>query len=104
MAERIILYGNFVRIDRHALDENNQYDIAGVHEILRFNVSSFLLKMENAETPLTVPVGTDDYKNVLGERVYYLHFVLQLKSGNDVDYKRFRLILSRNGIEGVEKF
>ena len=104
MAERILLYRNFVRIDRQALDENNQYDIAGVHEILRFNVSSFLLKMENAETPLTVPVGTDDYKNILGERVYYLHFVLQLKSGNDVDYKRFRLILSRNGIEGVEKF
>lgn len=34
--ERIILYRKLVRIDGKALDENNQYEVAGINDILRF--------------------------------------------------------------------
>lgn len=102
-SERIILYRNLVRIDGKALDGNVQYDVRGIHDILYFNVSSFLLKMEDADVPLSLPVGEEGYETIYGERVYYIHFMFQLKSGDDVDYKHFRLILSREGIVGVEK-
>ena len=103
MAEKIILYRTLVRIDGQVLDENIQYDVSGVHDILRFNVSSFILKMENPEVPLAVPKEEGGYEIINGERIYYINYLLQLKSSENVDYKRFRLILSRNGIEGIEK-
>ncbi len=103
MAEKIILYRTLVQIDGQELDENTQYDVSGVHDILRFNVSSFILKMENPEVPLAVPNDGDGYEIISGERIYYINFLLQLRSSNNVDYKHFRLVLSRNGIEGIEK-
>lgn len=102
-AERIILYRTLVRIDGQALDEYNQYEISGIHNIQRFNVSSFILKMRNREMPLEVPDEEGGYETVLGERTYYINLLVQLKSEDSIDYKRFRLILSRNGIEGIEK-
>lgn len=104
MAEKIILYRTLVRIDGQLLDESNQYDISGINDILRFNVSSFILKMDNPEVPLAVADDQDGYEVINGERIYYINFLLQLRYEDNVDYKRFRLVMSRNGIEGIEKF
>lgn len=101
--EKIILYRKLVRIDGRALDESNQYDIVGINDIFRFNVSYFLLKMDNPDLPLAVPSSSGGYEIVNGERVYYLNFLLQFQNDGHVNYKRFRLIMSRNGIEGIEK-
>lgn len=103
MAEKIILYRTLVRIDGLVLDENNQYEISGINDILRFNVSSFILKMDNLEVPLAVPDDQGSYQIINGERIYYINFLIQLRYEDNVDYKRFRLIMSRNGIEGIEK-
>ena len=103
MAEKIILYRTLVRIDGPVLDENNQYEISGINDILRFNVSSFILKMDNPEVPLAVPDNQGGYETINGERIYYINFLIQLRYEDSVDYKRFRLIMSRNGIEGIEK-
>lgn len=102
-AEKIILYRTLVRLNGQLLDENNQYDVSGIHDILRFNVSSFILKMDNPEVPLAIPKEEGGYEVIDGERIYYINFLLQLRSDERVDYKRFRLIMSRNGIEGIEK-
>ena len=101
--EKIILYRTLVRIDGQTLDECNQHEVSGIHNIQRFNVSSFILKMHNREMPLEVPDDKGGYETVLGERTYYINLLMQLKSEEKIDYKRFRLILSRNGIEGIEK-
>ncbi len=103
MAEKIILYRTLVRIDGQELDENTQYDVSGIHDILRFNVSSFILKMENPEVPIAIPKDMGGYEIINGERIYYINFLLQLRNDDNVDYKRFCLIMSRNGIEGIEK-
>lgn len=103
ITEKVILYRTLVRIDGQALDECNQYEVSGIHTIQRLNVSSFILKMHNREMPLEVPDGNGGYETVLGERTYFINLLMQLKSEEKTDYKRFRLILSRNGIEGIEK-
>ena len=60
--------------------------------------------MHNREMPLEVPDDKGGYETVLGERTYYINLLMQLKSEEKIDYKRFRLILSRNGIEGIENY
>lgn len=101
--ERIILYRKLVRIDGEALDENNQYDIAGINDILRFNMSNFIQKMDSPEVPLAVPTADGGYEVVYGEKSYYINFLLQFQYDGQLRYKRFRLVMSRNGIEGIEK-
>lgn len=103
-AEKIILYRKLVRINGQVLDENNQYDISGINDILSFNISGFILKMDNPEVPLAVPKKDKGYEIIRGERIYYLNFLIQLRYEDKIDYKRFRLVMSRNGIEGIEKF
>lgn len=102
-AENIILYRKLVQIDSQVLDENNQYDVAGVNDILSFNVSGFVLKMDNPEVPLAVPSEDGGYEIINGERIYYVNFLIQLRYDDNIDYKRFRLIMSRDGIQGIEK-
>lgn len=101
--EKIILYRKLVSIDTKALDENNQYDVAGINDILRFNVSNFIQKMDGPEIPLAVPTADGGYEIVNGEKSYYINFLIQFRYGGDLKYKRFRLVMSRNGIEGIEK-
>lgn len=101
--EKIILYRKLVRIDGEALDENNQYEIAGINDILRFNVSNFIQKMDSPEVPLAVPTSDGGYEIIHGEKSYYINFLLQFQYDGKLRYKRFRLVMSRNGIEGIEK-
>lgn len=101
--EKIILYRKLVSIDALALDENNQYDIVGINDILRYNISNFIQKMDNPEVPLYLPSEKNGYEIINGEKIYYVNFLIQFQFDGDINYKRFRLILSRNGIQGIEK-
>lgn len=101
--EKIILYRKLVNIDGEALDANNQYDVSGINDIVRFNISNFIVKMDNPEVPLAVPTEDNKYELINGQRIYYLNFLIQLKYENKISYKRFRLTMSRNGIEEIEK-
>lgn len=102
--EQIILYRKLVSIDGEALDANNQYDISGINDILRFNVSNFIQKMDNPEIPLGIPGENGGFEIISGEKIYYINFLMQFRNDGNINYKRFRLIMSRNGIEGIEQF
>lgn len=101
--EKIILYRKLVQIDREALDENNQYDVVGINDILRFNVFNFVRKMDSPEIPLALLSENGGYEFINGEKSYYINFLIQFQYDGDIKYKRFRLVMSRNGIEGIEK-
>ena len=55
-----------MQLDPEALGEYSQYDIAGVNEILRFNVGSFVQKMDERDYELYVPRGEADYGPIMG--------------------------------------
>lgn len=101
--EKIILYRKWVQLDPEALDEYSQYDIAGVNEILRFNVGSFVQKMDERDYELYVPRGEADYGLIMGDKIYYLNFLIQLLHGEQVEYKRYRLVINRDGIQEIQK-
>lgn len=100
--EKIILYRKWIQLDARALEKYSQYDIAGVNEILRFNVGSFVQKMDEQDYELYVPEGETGYRPIKGDKVYYLNFLIQLLHAGQVEYKRYRLMITREGIQEIQ--
>lgn len=100
--EKIILLRRMVHIDGHMLNGNDQYSIAGVNEIIRLHLIHFTQKMDNPETPLNTMSEDGVVGTVYGEKVYYLNFVMQIQHREQKDYRRFRLVLNREGILNIE--
>jgi len=102
--EKIVLYRRFIRIQSELLAQESRYPTLGVHDILRFNVSGFISKMDNPMVPLYVLDENKNADTVKGEKMYYINLVLQLKHGKQLEYKRYRLVLNRKGIKEIEIF
>ena len=75
-----------------------------MNDIIRFNVSNFIHKMDNPIVPLYSPGNNDEIETVKGEKMYYINLVLQFKNEDQLDYKRYRIVLNRKGINEIEKF
>ncbi|HOP13178.1 hypothetical protein [Lentimicrobium sp.] len=102
--EKIILYRKLIRLNRQSLDECSLYPTSGMNDIIRFNVSNFIHKMDNPIVPLYSPGNNDEIETVKGEKMYYINLVLQFKNEDQLDYKRYRIVLNRKGINEIEKF
>jgi hypothetical protein len=103
-SERIILYRKLVKVFRYRLDTDTQYITTGINDIIRFNISGFVTKMDNPMFPLYFANSNDKISIVKGERPYYLNLVIQLNNEEQTVYKRYRLVLNRNGILDIEKY
>lgn len=105
-AEKIILFRKVLELDRELLDLNSEFYISGINEILRFNLSTYLLKTDEPDVPLYI-LSTDssngDYLEVIGNKVYYLNFIIQFKYKNFETFKRYRVIFNRRGINEIEE-
>jgi hypothetical protein len=101
--EQIILYRKLVRVDAAALARYNQYNTAGVNDITRFSVAGLLTKMDNREYHLDIPGEGRAHGVVVGEKVYYLNFLMQFQYDGKVNYRRFRLTLTHDGIQEVQE-
>ena len=101
--EGIILYRKLVRIDPEALLQNNRYETTGVNDIMRFNVEDFLEKMDSHEYELDMLEEGDNCGIVVGEKIYYINFLMQFQHEGTVNYRRFRLVLTRNGIHSIRE-
>ncbi len=100
--EKIILYRKMVELDREKLDENSKYSIEGINEIIRVSVHSFINKMDDPRVFLYHLQNGNQMSKVESTKVYYLNFVVQLKSGGFDEYKRYRLTINRDGIKNIE--
>ncbi len=102
-AEKVIYFRKFLRLNRKAMEKvYKQYDIIGVNDIVRFNIASFVQKMDNPEIPVYV-LKDDGYSKEKGEKVYYLNMIINFRSDNQSEYKRYRIVFNRKGIKKVEK-
>ncbi|MDD3744336.1 MAG: hypothetical protein PHX54_11990, partial [Lentimicrobiaceae bacterium] len=80
------------------------YPINGMNDIIRFNVSNYIQKMDNPKVPLFILSEEDSLQTVEGEKIYYINFILQFKHEDQSEYKRYRIVLNRNGISEIETF
>ena len=79
------------------------FDVDGVVDIMRFNVRGFLEKMDNPNKEIPL-VSDGDVVMVKGRRVYHVNLIIRYgMEGREDSYRRFRLILARNGIKRIEE-
>lgn len=102
--EKIILFRKLVRLNRINLDLSSQFKTSGMNEIIRINFSDFINKMDDPSVPLYVPGDTGQFEVVKGEKIYYVNLIMQLKSEEQLQYRRYRLAINRKGIRGIETF
>lgn len=84
----------------------NDFPVAGVVDILRFNVRAWLEKMDNPVKEISAPDPEHKERMIAikAHRVYHVNMVLRYGAeGLPDQYARYRLILCRNGIRAIEK-
>ncbi len=101
--EQIVFYRKKIHLNRKAVSKMSAYPLQGVNDIVRYNLYEYMRKMDNPQVPLCVNNGNGDLEVVQGSKVYYLNFVFRLKDKNNKLYRRYRVCLSRVGIQHVEE-
>ncbi len=101
--EQVIQYRKYVHLKRKEVDRLSAYPINGINNIVRFNLSSFMRKMDNPKVPLYVNNGDAALNFTSGDKAYYLNFVIQCKYEGKSEYKRYRVCLCRDGIKNIEE-
>lgn len=98
LEERIILYRKRVEIDNEVLRNQYDYEFKGINDIIRYHINYLTKKMDNPAHHLDCLDEQRQVKTITADRVYILHFVMQFKWEDQVEYKVFRVVANRNGI------
>jgi len=103
LGEKIIYYRKFIKLyPKKISNAYKDYEINGIDDIIRFNISSFLRRMDDPKKTLYI-LTEDGYKKIKGERVYHINMIIKFTTANDIRYKRFRLVLTREGLKRIEE-
>ena len=100
--EKIILYRKRVEIDNAVLKNQYNYDFKGINDIIRYHINYLTKKMDNPESVITCLDENQQLQTATAERVYIMHFVLQFKWEDQVEYKAFHVYVNRNGIMDIK--
>jgi hypothetical protein len=100
---QVVFYRRLTHIDRTKLQGNTDYDFLGINDILRLNVQNFTKKMDDPIVPMKTLSSDGVVSTVLCKREYYVNLVLQYSYDDVIEYKRFRIALSRDGIQSISE-
>jgi len=101
--EKVMLYRKSVHLDREALEDGMEYEFAGINDIIRLQVESFLRKMDNPVQSVTYLDSDGNPVETTASRDYHINVVMQYRHEDVTDWKHFRINLSRDGIKGIEE-
>jgi hypothetical protein len=100
-AEKIILYRKEVYLNQKKLSEHYGYRSSGINDIIRLHVSRMTQKMDDPEIPIDSVDENGEIYTVNGLKVYNLNLIMQLQYDGEVEYRGFRIVMSRNGISDI---
>ncbi len=101
--EKIILYRKRIKIFRKKLQRvYRDVQIESINDIMRLNVMRFLSKMDNPKKHVYICDG-QNYRKIPAKRVYHLNMIMKYSMEGQSLWKRFRIVLSRNGIHRIEE-
>jgi hypothetical protein len=103
MDEKILLYRKLVRIDREKISRNSIYHIAGINDIMRLYLNRFVQKMDDPDENLYMLNLDDTVSTISGEKAYFINIIVQLQFEDQINYKRFRIVLNHSGITALEE-
>ena len=101
LEEKIILYRKRVEIDNAVLRNQYNYEFKGINDIIRYHINYLTKKMDNPESSIDCLDEQLQVQTIRAERVYALHFVMQFKWEDQVEYKVFHVMANRNGIISI---
>jgi hypothetical protein len=102
LAENVVRYGKRIKLSSKAVSSAyHDFDLDGLTDIMRFNVSGFTKRMGEPSKELFV-LDKDDFHSIKAERVYHLNLVLTIGSPDRTRYKRFRIVFNRRKIKRIE--
>ncbi|MBQ0069550.1 MAG: hypothetical protein KBT09_07325 [Bacteroidales bacterium] len=101
--EKILLYRMGVHINREKLNGMTPYETTGINDIIRFNVDTFLRKMDNPQVMRQVMNDDGTISHVLCDKLYYINIVLQFSFEDTTTLRRFRVAVNRNGIDSINE-
>ncbi len=101
--EKILLYRKQITIPSKKvkrLYRDLRFD--SVNDIIRFDVHHFLRKMDDPLEPVHI-VENGDYTTVNAKRIYHINLIVKYSHAKESVYKRYRILLNRDGIKNIEK-
>ncbi|MBT7903611.1 hypothetical protein HN587_07140 [Candidatus Woesearchaeota archaeon] len=76
--------------------------IQGINDVLRFNISKFLGKMDDPQKDVFVLNG-NSFNSVKSGKTYHLNLIIKYTAQKIPAYRRFRIVLDRTGIKRIER-
>lgn len=101
--EKILLYRKHVEIADSALALVDEYPMKGVNEILRLHLTRFTHKMDNPEVPIDSFDAEGRLMTASIQKIYHVNVVFQLQHDGDAEYHHFRITMTRNGVQAIDK-
>ncbi len=114
--ESILFYRNLIELNGGRLESTSEYKIEGINKILLFNFSSFIKKMDNPQVEYPyVKVQSGCEEEMLSgskeievtwvsvNKIYYINFIFQFTCNGEISYHRYRVMMNRDGILGLEQ-
>lgn len=104
VGQTVIRYRRSIELYSPAIRETFQnFPVRTVNDILRFNVSKFLLKMDDPQRSLNY-LKDDEVRSLVAERAYHVNLIMRFSTkSRKAFYKRFRIVLNREGISRLEE-
>ena len=101
--EKILLYRKHVEISDSALAQIDAYPMKGVNEIIRLHLNRFTHKMDNPEVPIYSFDAVGNMMTSSVQKIYYVNIVFQLQHEGEAEYHHFRITMTRNGVQAIDK-
>lgn len=98
LGEDIIKYEKNISLYNKNIQSYYNNTIRGINNIMRFDITKFLNKMDDPK----VPLYRVDGDNLYGSKVYHVNLVVEFKSEKDTSYHKARIILDKKGIKRIE--
>ncbi len=77
-------------------------DFEGITQIFRLNITPFTTKMDDQEKEIFIK-SKKQLKRQMIHRVYHLNLIFRFTSGNEVQYKYYKLITNKLGIKRIDR-
>lgn len=78
------------------------FQVDGIHDIVRYNLRHFMLNMDNPDK-LLYALDRNKARPVKGRRIYHINMILRYSSNDCNELRRFRIIATRDKIERLEE-
>jgi hypothetical protein len=101
--EKILLYRKHVELDDKAIVKTDDYPMVGINEIMRLHLTRMTQKMDNPEVQIDTFDESGCLTSVSIPKIYYVNIVFQLQHDGEVEYHHFRISMTRNGVQEIDR-